>query len=142
MHLNLISTKFNVIPIIDDLIMELSLIKNGYPYNSEELVDGLKEIETLISDSINFMGKANDKMICGDCTRDDLYYAFTKSKLSLEIMKLKETREKIRMIVCDPQTLDKDDIDNMQEALLKISLPLWKEQVLLLKPNQFKLIEF
>lgn len=141
MKSKLMNFRFNIIPVIDELIMELSFIKNGNPPAKERLEEGLKVIEYLISHSKELNEESTDDIKCSSHKYEDDYLQQEKIKCKEDVSKLKKVKEKIQFFMKGVKNIDKRDIEDAQEFLLQISLPLWKEQISMLEPSQFKLIE-
>lgn len=131
---------YNVVPIIDELIMELSYIKNGYSYSIVNLKNGVKMIEHLISLSEKLNEKSSDDKLGFIPVHEKKHSSSIKFENEIQTKELIGVKEKIDILIKE-ENIDLNSIEPIQELLLKISLPFWKEQVSILKPKQFKLIE-
>jgi hypothetical protein len=136
-----LNKELNPVSIIDELIMELSYIKNGSTPSSEKLQKGIELIEHLISLSDESHEEVVEDKLGFSPFQDKKYFYSGKYNIKEHKNKLEKAKEIIKKFIVKPAVFDKNDIENIQELLLKISLPIWKEQVSILKPNQFKLIE-
>lgn len=136
-----LNKEFNPVSIIDELIMELSYIKNGSTFSSEKLQKGIELIDHLLSLSNEPQEEVVEDKLGFSPFQDKKYVYSEKYKIEEHKNELEKANGIIKKFIVKPTEFDKNDIENIQELLLKISLPIWKEQVSILKPNQFKLIE-
>ena len=133
--------EFNPVFIIDELIMELSYIKNGRPPSNEKLQKGIELIDHLVSFSAKPHEEVFEDKLGFSPFQDKKYLNSEKDNIEKHKNELEKAKEIIKKFIVNPTDFDKKDIENIQKLLLEISLPIWKEQVSILRPNQFKLIE-
>jgi hypothetical protein len=131
----------NPVSLIDDLIIEISYMKDGQPPSLEKFKQGTSLIESIL----NIAGAPNKQS-----TEDKSCFSLVQTKKRLffdeaQIINYKGELEKIKVILetisVSKTQIPVNELEILQELLLKISLPIWKEQIKVLKPNQFKFIE-
>jgi len=136
-----VSSALNVVSSIDELIMELTYIKNGIVPSNEKLKKGIEIIENMLSlDEHPKEISAEDKSGFNPFQMKQFVYS-DKYKVGEHREKLEQAKESINKIMANTGNLDKKDIEKTQELLLKISIPIWKEEVSILKPNKYKRVE-
>ena len=136
-----VSSQLNVVSTIDELIMELTYVKNGKAPSIEKLRKGVEVIENMLS--LTQQPKeisAEDKFGFNPFQMKQFIYS-GNYKVEEDKEKLEQAKESINQIITNPENSDKKDIEKIQELLLKISIPIWREEVSILKPNKFKSIE-
>lgn len=136
-----LSKSNNPITLIDDLIMEFSLIIEGQSPSSEKIQKGIDLINYLI----NLTQESNEKYLedksCFSQLQTRKRVLITESQNSEYRIELEKIKINFENMLIHPTDILLPEIENIQELLLKISLPIWKEQINVLKPNQFKFIE-
>ncbi len=136
-----ISPELNVVSTIDELIMELTYVKNGKAPSNEKLKKGVEIIENMLSLTEQPKERsAEDKLGFNPFQMKQFFYS-GKYKVEEHKEKLEQAKESIKKIIGNPDNSDKKDIEKIQELLLKLSIPIWKEEVSILKPNKYKSIE-
>ena len=155
MRIRKLGTELNIVAEIDDLIMELTYIKNGNSASIEKLNKGIEIIELIISLSEKSTEKSTESKLGFNPFHNTQHYFseeynITEYKKELEIVKNKikifiknpaEIKKSALLLFLPLKLIKKSDIEIIQELLLKISVPIWKEEVSILKPKQYKFIE-
>jgi len=131
----------NPITVIDDLIMELSLIKNGQHPSIDKFQKAQELIIFLLNQTKELKEDLSDSKLCFIQLQTKKKLSFTDTQLSEFKSELEKINNFLESNKNSLQTLKINEIDSIQELLLSISLPIWKEQISMLKPNQFKFIE-
>lgn len=132
---------YNTITIIDDLIMELSLAKIGNNPSVEKLQQGVDLLEQLISQldeqSLEFQkGKLGIIPVNYEDLASTNKYKSYENKDDLELC-----TQFLKKLIRIPKIVDENEIEKFQDQLLKISLPIWRKQVIELKYSKFKQLE-
>ncbi len=141
MRIRKIANKLNVVAEIDALIMELTLIKNGITASIDKLKKGVEIIELIISVSENSKEKEEIEEKLGINPFHDRQYLYSgKLQVGEHKDELEKAKESIKKYMQIPAASDKNDIEKIQELLLQISFPIWKEEISILKPKQYKSI--
>jgi len=140
MRIRKIANELNVVTEIDELIMELTYIRNGNLTSIDKLKKGVEIIELIISCSEKPEEKdEKEEEILG---LNPFHYRqhFYSGKYQEADHKheLEKAKESIKKFMENPTGSDKKDIEEIQELLLKISIPIWKEKISILKPKQYK----
>lgn len=131
----------NFVSIIDELIMELSYIKNG---NLPSVIN-IKKGKDLIDQFINLIDNSNSITIDDNLMFTNFKNVYNGYNLNqfpeTDIQELKGASTLIDRFLTYSNNFDSNEIEKTQELLLRISLPIWKVQVLTTKSNQFKLMD-
>lgn len=136
-----ISSDLNVVSSIDDLIMELTYIRNGDVPSDEKLKKGVETIENMLSLAVHPKEiSAEEKSGFNPFQVKQIFYS-GKYKVEEHKEELEQAKESIIKIITNKGNPDKKDIEKAQKFLLNISIPIWKEEVSILKPNKYKRIE-
>lgn len=141
MRIRKLTTELNIVAEIDDLIMELTYIKNGNTVSIEKLNKGVEIIELIISLSAKPKEKLTEDKIEFNPFHDRQHYYSGKYNFAEDKDELEYAKMTIKKFIENPTDSYKNEIQKIQELLLKISVPIWKEEVSILKPKQFKSIE-
>lgn len=141
MRIRKLTNELNVVAEIDELIMELTYIKNGNTVSIDKLKKGMEIIELIISFSEKPKEKVSEEKLEFNPFHDRQQYYSGKYNVTEHKDELESAKESIKKFIEDPADADKSDIEKIQELLLKISVPIWKEEVSILKPKQYKSIE-
>ena len=132
------TSELNVVAEIDELIMELTYIKNGHVGSIDKLKKGVEIIELIISFSEGPKEKLVEEKIGYTPFHDRRQYYSGKYNVAEHKVELEMAKESIKKFMENPQNSDKVDIERIQELLLKISIPIWDEEISVLKPKQYK----
>lgn len=141
MRIRKLTAELNVVAGIDELIMELTYIKNGNPASIDKLNKGVEIIELIISLSEKPKEKATESKLGFNSFHDRQEYYSGKYNVAEYKEELEKAKESIKKFIKNQADSHKDDIEKIQELLLKISVPIWKEEVSILKPKQYKSIK-
>lgn len=141
MRIRKLTTELNVVTEIDELIMELTYIKNGNTASIEKLNKGVEIIELIISLSKKPTEKATEDKFEFNPFHDRQHYYSGRYNVAEYKDELERAKRKIKKFMENPTDSDKNDIEKIQELLLKISVPIWKKEVSILKPKYYKNIE-
>lgn len=141
MRIKKLTTDVNVVAEIDELIMELTYIKNGNTASMEKLKKGLEIIELIISFSETQKEKAFDLKIGYSPFHDRQHYYSGNYNVAEHKDELEKAKEIIKEFIDNPEGSDRKNIEKIQELLLKISVPIWDEEITVLRPKQYKSIE-
>lgn len=136
-----ITPELNIVSIIDELIMELSYVKNGEAPSNEKLKKGIEIIENMLSLAEHPREISTEDKSGFNPFQMKLFFYSGKYKIGEHKEMLEQVKEKIKNIIANPENSDIMEIEKTQELLLKISIPIWKEEVSILKPNKYKSIE-
>lgn len=142
MRIRRIANEINVVAEIDELIMELTYIKNGSKASIDKLTKGVEVIELIISftENLKEREKKEGKEGINPFHDRQLHYA-GKFQVVEHKDELEKAKESIKKFMEFPVVSEKQDIEKIQELLLQISVPIWKDQISILKPKQYKSIE-
>lgn len=141
MRIRKLGKELNVVAEIDDLIMELTHIKNGNDASIEKLNKGVEIIELIISLSEKSTEKSAESKLGFNPFHDKQHYFSGEYDVIKYKAELERVKNEINKFIEHPANVKKSDIEIIQELLLKISVPIWKEEVSILKPKQYKFIE-
>jgi hypothetical protein len=141
MRLRNSTTELNIVAEIDELIMELTYIKNGHTPSDDKLKRGLELIELIISFSEKPKQKVNEEKFGYTSFHDMQHYYSGNYNVAEYIDELEKAKESIKEFMENPKESDKTDIEKIQELMLKISVPIWDEEITVLKPKQYKSIQ-
>jgi len=133
--------EYNSLAIIDELIMELSYIRTGSNPSKEKLQKGIDAVEYLIKLSNEPYEEMKEEKLGISPSQGTKYLYTGKYKIQEYKEDLYEAQENIKKLMETPATIDNENIEKFQELLLKISLPIWKEQITSISRNRFKPIE-
>ena len=132
---------YRSISVIDDLIMELSLIKSGNKPSVEKLEQGIELIEHLMT-RLNKPGKEPSPEKSGISPLQPKTSTYTGSyELHATKEELEGLKQFIQKSIESSENIEKEEIESFQDQLLKLSLPIWKNQVSALTQSHFKQIE-
>ena len=123
---------------IDELIMLLTNLKNGNSVEKEDLNKGVDMIDKIIS----FSEKNSDSNV----NKSSGYTQFHDGQKNYpsgfnaddQMQNLKEAKRKIKSLIENQRDSDKNEVENLQKILLRISIPIWTEEVSISKSGYFK----
>lgn len=141
MRIRKLTGEVNVVADIDELIMELTYIKNGNSASVDKLEKGIEIIELIISFSEKQREKTGDEKIGYIPFHNKQHFYSGNYNVEEYKDELKKAKESIKKFIENPQASDKDNIEQIQELLLKISIPIWDEEITILRPKQYKSVE-
>lgn len=141
MNTKLFDKDYLSISIIDDLIMELSLIKSGNKPSAEKLQQGIELIKYLIKRLNEPSVEPNIEQagISPLCYKTNDYIGSYKINATKE--NLEDISQFLKKYTKSDTNIEIKEIESIQDLLLKVSLPIWKNQVSALTQNHFKQIE-
>lgn len=132
---------YRSISVIDDLIMELSLIKSGNKPSAEKLEQGIELIDHLLTR----LDKPRKEPNIEQSGMSPLHTETSTYAGSFEINATKEDLEDVKQFIKKSiksfDNIAKEEIESFQDQLLKLSMPIWKNQVSVLTQIHFKQIE-
>ncbi len=132
---------YRSISVIDDLIMELSLIKSGNEPSAEKLEQGITLIDHLIT-QLDKPKKEPSKERSGvSSLHPDTSTYTTSYQINTTKDDLEDVKEFIIKSMKSFGSIKKEEIESFQDQLLKLSMPIWKNQVFALTQSHFKQIE-
>jgi hypothetical protein len=131
----------NPVSLIDDLIIEISYMKEGQAPSFEKFKQGINLIESLLSIAGSPTKKSTEDKSCFSHVQTKKQLIFDEAQIINYKSELEKIKQFFETILLAKIKLPIDELETGQELLLKISLPIWKEQIKIIKPNQFKFIE-
>ena len=129
------------ISVIDDLIMELSLIKSGHKPSVEKLEQGIELIEYLIVRLDEPKKGHSIKQLGISPLRPKSITYPDSDEIHSTKQELEEVKQFIKKSIESSESIDKGVIESLQDQLLKLSLPIWKKQVAEITQSHFTQIE-
>jgi len=133
-------TELNVVSEIDNLIMQLTYKKKGTALK-DELKKGVKIIELIISFSEKSKGYVTEENTGYYPFHERQNYYSGKYNVEQHKAELENAKSTIEKCIKNKKDSTESDIENIQKLLLKISVPIWKEEVSILKPRHYKSAE-
>lgn len=131
----------NPVSLIDDLIIEISYMKEGKAPSFEKFKQGINLIESILSIAGSPTKKSTEDKSCFSLVQTKKQLIFDEAQIINYKSELEKIKQFFETILLAKIKLPIDELETGQELLLKISLPIWKEQIKIIKPNQFKFIE-
>jgi hypothetical protein len=141
MKTNMSNVEFNIVPRIDETIMDLSYIKNGEPISADKLNRGIDLIDKMFSMSGQLNERKGEDKLGFSSIKEKRFVYSAKFNVEEYKSELENAKLSLKNLISTPSSIDTKELEKIQELLLKVSIPIWKEQVSILKPNHFKLIE-
>lgn len=133
--------KFNIVAEIDELIMDLTYVKNGNPVLGEKLKNGVKLIDQIISFTEEPKGDLKVEKLGYSPFHDKQYHYSGEYNIAEHKEDLEKAKDDIEKFINNPENSDKNNIEKIQEMLLAISIPIWNEEISILRSEQYKSIK-
>lgn len=128
--------KLHMVAEIDQLIMDLTYIKNGQPASLEKLRAGLGTLESIISYSDQPNGQ-NIKKKLGKIPYFERQYPYSDPNNPIGPTEdMLQVRKDIEELIDNLTVSDRNRIEKIQESLLRISTPIWNQELEDLWPNK------
>jgi hypothetical protein len=126
--------EFNPIEIADDIITQLYYLRNKEHFSESVLMKGISLFEYLVGLSnaeIESPEVRNTSRILAKQNKELLIQS--GFKLDEQLDSLHKGKDIIKKLIVNPTSCSNEQIEIVQDLLLKVSMPVWKKKIMVLK---------
>lgn len=135
MKIRKLSPELNIVTIIDDLIMELTFIRNGSIPSLQKLETGITLIDDILALQVNKNDELHENKLGFNIYKDYKYFSTEGLNPDVYQKDLQDIRENIKNLISHPKNINSIEVEKIQKILLQFSIPIWKTEISNLKSN-------